>query len=97
LDLRERLEAEGVKVVTAAHAFSGVNRLIDGSIGEIVTKTLRMFCEGFKVTAEIAAMAADTGLVRIDEDIVSIAGTGREVDTALVIRPSISRRLFETK
>lgn len=97
LDLRERLEAEGVKVVTAAHAFSGVNRLIPGSVGELVTKTLRMFCEGFKVAVEIAAMAADAGLVRIEEDIISIAGTGRGADTALVIRPSISRKLFEMK
>ena len=96
-DLRERLETKGVKVLTAAHAFSGVNRLIDGSIGEIVTKTLRMFCEGFKVAVEIAAMAADVGLVRIDEDIVSIAGTGKGADTSLVIRPEISRRLFKMR
>jgi hypothetical protein len=96
-DLKERLETKGVKVVTVAHTFSGVNRLIDGSIGEIVTKTLRMFCEGFKVAVEIAAMAADVGLVRIDEDIVSIAGTGKGADTSLVIRPEISRRLFKMR
>jgi hypothetical protein len=96
-DLRKRLESRGVKVVTAAHTFSGINRLINGSIGEIVTKTLRLFCEGFKVAVEIAAMSADAGLVRIDEDIVSVAGTGSGADTALVIRPSISRRLFEMK
>ena len=68
-----------------------------GSIGGIVTKTLRMFCEGFKVAVEIAAMAADAGLVRIDEDIVSIAGTGKGADTALVMSPAISRRLFDMK
>jgi hypothetical protein len=95
--LRGRLEARGVKVVTAAHAFSGVQRLVDGSIGEMITKTLRMFCEGFNVAVEIAAMAADAGLVRTDEDIVSVAGTGKGADTALVIRPAISRRLFSMK
>jgi len=96
-NLRKSLEAKGVRVVTASHAFSGVDRLADGSIGEIITKTLRMFCEGFKVAVEIAAMAADAGLVRVDEDIVSIAGTGKGADTALVIRPAISRRLFDMR
>lgn len=96
-DLREKLETKGVKVVTAAHTFSGVNKLKEGSISEIIMKTLRMFCEGFKVAVEIAAMAADAGLVRTDEDIVSIAGTGKGADTALVIRPAISRRLFDLR
>jgi hypothetical protein len=96
-DLRVRLETKGVKVVTAAHAFVGVNRLTDWSIGKIITKTLRMFCEGFKVGVEIAAMAADAGLIRTDEDIVSIAGTGKGADTALVMTPAISRRLFDMR
>ena len=97
-DLRARLEGNGVEVVTAAHAFDGVNKLADkGSIGQIVRETLRMFCEGFKVAIEIAAMAADVGLVRTDEDIVSIAGTGKGADTALVIRPAISKRLFDLR
>ena len=97
-ELRERLEAKGTRVVTAAHAFDGVNKLADkGSIGQIVRDTLRMFCEGFKVAVEIAAMATDAGLVRTDEDIVSIAGTGKGADTALVIRPAISKRLFDLR
>jgi len=58
---------------------------------------LMMFCEGFKVAVEIAAMAADAGLVRTDEDIISIAGTGKGADTALVIRPAISKRLFDLR
>ena len=97
-DLEERLEAKGIKVLTAAHAFNGVNKLADkGSVGQIVRDTLRIFCEGVKVAVEIAAMAADAGLVRTDEEIVSIAGTGRGADTALVIRPAISRRLFDMR
>jgi len=97
-ELREKLEAEGVRVLTTAHAFDGVNKLADaGSIGQIIRDTLRMFCEGVKVAVEIAAMAADAGLVRTDEDVVSIAGTGRGADTALVIRPATSRRLFEMR
>ena len=98
LDLRDRLEDEGVKVLTTAHAFSGVNKLAEkGSAGQIIQDTLRMFCEGMKVAVEITAMAADAGLVRTDEEVVSIAGTGRGADTALVVRPAISRRLFNMR
>ena len=39
-NIRKSLEAEGVKVITTAHAFSGVNVLAGGSIGEIIKKTL---------------------------------------------------------
>jgi hypothetical protein len=56
-----------------------------------------MICEGMKVAVEITAMAADAGLVRTDEEVVSIAGTGRGADTALVVRPAISRRLFNMR
>ena len=58
---------------------------------------MMMFCEGFKVAIEIAAMAADAGLVRTNEDVVSIVGTGKGADTALVIRPANSRRLFSMR
>ena len=97
-DLREQLEAGGAKVLTTSHAFDGVNRLADaGSIGQIIRDTLRIFCQGVKVAVEIAAMAADAGLVRTDEDVISIAGTGKGADTALVVTPAISRRLFEMR
>ena len=97
-DLRGKLEAGGVRVLTTAHAFNGVSKLADkGSIGQIIRDTLRMFCEGMKVAVEITAMAADAGLVRTDEEVVSVAGTGRGADTALVIRPAISKRLFDMR
>lgn len=97
-DLREQLEAGGAKVLTTSHAFDGVNRLADaGSIGQIIRDTLRIFCQGVKVAVEIDAMAADAGLVRTDEDVISIAGTGKGADTALVVTPAISRRLFEMR
>lgn len=95
--LRKQLETKGVKVITGAHAFGGTNVLVDGSVGGIIADTLRMFCQGVKVCVEIAAQAADAGYVRTDEEIVSIAGTGRGADTVLAMQPSISRKLFETR
>jgi len=93
--LREKLEGSGVKVITAAHAMGGVNRLAEGSIGSIIADTLRIFCQGVKVAVEIAAEAADAGYVRTDEEIVAVAGTGKGADTVLVIQPANSRQLFE--
>lgn len=93
--LRKKLEAEGVKVVTTAHAFTGVGKLVEGSVGSIIAETLRMFSQGVKVAVEIVAEATDAGLVNTREDVISIAGTGRGADTVLLIRPANSRRLFE--
>ena len=94
-ELRKELESKGAKVLTAAHAMGGVNGLVEGSIGSIIANTLRVFCQGVKVCVEIAAEAADAGLVRTDEEVIAVAGTGRGADTVLVIQPQISRKLFE--
>ena len=42
-------------------------------------------------------MAADAGLVRTDEDIISVGGTSQGADTALVIRPANSFNFFDLK
>jgi hypothetical protein len=99
---RRRLETAGVRVITGQHAFGGVGRAVRNKLGtyqvdEIMAWTLRTFGQGTKVAVEIALMAADAGLVRTDEDIVSMGGTGEGVDTALVIRPANSFRFFELK
>ena len=53
----------------------------------IIAQTLRLFCEGIKVTVEIVLMAADASAIPVDHDVVSIAGTGRGADTAILVRP----------
>ncbi len=99
---RKRLESAGVRIFTGQHSFGGVGRAVRNKLGtyqvdEIMAFTLRTFGQGTKVAVEIALMAADAGLVRTDEDIISMGGTGKGVDTALVIRPSNSFRFFELK
>lgn len=96
-ELRKELESEGVKVVTAAHAFGGVSKLVEASIGNIIANMLRIFSEGTKVAVEIAAEAADAGLVSTKEDMIAIAGTGRGADTVIVLKPANSARLFEAR
>jgi hypothetical protein len=94
-ELRKEIESKGVKVLTAAHAMGGVSRLVNGSVGSIISDTLRMFCQGVKVAVEIAAEAADAGCVRTDEKVVAVAGTGHGADTVLVIEPAVSRKMFD--
>ena len=99
---RKVIESRGVVVLTTTHLFSGLSAAMRKKyntyvIGDIVTNTLRIFGEGIKVVCEIAAMAADGGLVRTDEDIIAIGGTGRGADTAVVLRPVNSSDFFDLK
>ena len=99
---RKKLESEGGTVLTAAHAFAGISRAMKNKfstfvIGDIIAQTLRNFGEGMKVTCELAMMAADGGLVRTDEDVISIAGTKGGADTAIVLKPVNSDSFFELK
>jgi len=100
--MRKRLESAGVSVFTGQHAFGGVGRAVRNRLGtyqvdEIMAWTLRTFGQGSKVAVEIALMAADAGLVRTDEDVISMGGTCEGVDTALVIRPANSYHFFDLK
>jgi hypothetical protein len=101
-DARRQLEAKGVSVLTCQHAFGGVGRAIRNKLAtyqtdEIIAYVLRTFGQGTKVAVELALMAADAGLVRTDEDIISIGGTGKGADTALLLQPANSFHFFDLK
>jgi hypothetical protein len=92
--------ASGARIVTAGHAFSGVERAIRAkrnTIGplELMADTLRLFGYGTKVCMEITVMAADAGEIPVDRPVIAIAGTGEGADTALVIRPAHSNNFFD--
>ena len=99
---RKVFESEGGIVLTTTHAFAGLSRAMREkfttyTVGDIVAYTLRVFGQGMKVACEMPAMAADSGLVRTDEDVISIAGTGRGADTAVVLTPVTSHNFFDLK
>ncbi len=105
---RQIVAKKGGRLVTAAHAFGGIHRALTApapgspyppsqAIGDVVAMTLRTFGQGMKVVLEIAAMAADAGLVRVDEEIIAIGGTGRGADTAVVLQPSYAHRFFNLR
>jgi hypothetical protein len=66
-------------------------------LGETIADTLRIFGQGMKVVCEISMMAADSGLVRSDEDVVAIAGSSRGADTAVVLKPVNTHNFFDLK
>lgn len=99
---RSRIQEAGGKVLTTTHAFGGLGRAIRRKFStyqsdEIVANTLRVFGQGVKVAIEIALMAADSGLVSVKEDVISIGGTGGGSDTALVLRPANVQNFFDVK
>jgi hypothetical protein len=101
-ETKRRLEEGGIKVLTATHLLAGVDRALKNKFNgiypaEIIAYTLRILGQGVKVGVEIACMALDAGLIPYGEDVITIAGSGKGADTALVIRPAHSNYFFETK
>jgi hypothetical protein len=101
-EYRKEIEKAGVKLLTCQHAFGGVNRAVRRKWGtyeldEIIAYTLRLFGEGTKVAVEISLMASDAGLIPAGEPCISVGGTGRGVDTAVLLRPANAQDFFDLK
>jgi hypothetical protein len=99
---RSQIESYGGVILTTTHAFGGVGRAVRRhfntyEVDEIIANTLRVMGQGIKVVCEIALMAADAGLVRTDQEVVVIAGTGRGADTAVVLQPANAQDFFNLR
>jgi len=99
---RKQIIENGAKIFTGTHALSSVEKAVRKKFGtmmplELMANTLRLMGEGTKVCVEIVLMAADAGLIPVDRDVVSIAGTSKGADTALVIKPANASRFFDLK
>jgi hypothetical protein len=99
---RRIVEGQGGVIFTATHPFAGISRAVrnktsTSTLGDLVSDVLRVLGEGMKVVCEIAMMAADGGLVRTDEEVVAIAGTGKGADTAVVLAPVNSQDFFKLR
>jgi len=100
-DVKAKIEAGGGVVLTTNHAFAGVDRAIRRKFetvgpSDLIAQTLRMLGQGMKVVVECAAMAADSGLIPVEQDVISIAGSGRGADTAVVLKPAHVQAIFDT-
>ena len=98
---RKAIADSGARIVTAAHVLSGVERAMSTRFqgvypAEIMANTLRMLCQGIKVVVEIGSMALDAGAITYGGDIVCMGGTGKGLDTAVVMKPAHANIIFET-
>ena len=99
---RQTIVDYGATLVTAAHALSGVERGMSRKFqgvypAEIMANTLRMLSQGIKVVVEISCMALDAGRIDYGSEVVCMGGTGRGLDTAVVMSPAHASRIFDTK
>ncbi len=101
-EYQRKICSKGGKIFAGTHALSSAERAVRKDFGtiqplEIIANVLRRLGDGTKVCVEITLMAADAGLIPVDEDIVAIGGTGRGADTALRIRAANSAKFFDLK
>jgi hypothetical protein len=105
--VQKELKEKGVHLTTSTMVLTTTGRLFrrEWKRGnylttfpfDVIADTLRMFCQGMKVCVEIVAMAADTGAIPINQEVISIAGTHRGADTAIVLMPAHTANLFDTR
>ena len=67
------------------------------ALADKISSNRRIFGQGTKVAVEMALMAADAGLIQTDKDIISIGGSGKGADTAIIIRPNNTGRFFDVQ
>ncbi len=100
-DVRRDLAAQGVQVIAATHALSGVERGLSKKHPGLypvllMADTLKLFGQGTKVAVEVAVMAADAGTLS-GRDIIAVGGSSHGADAALVVKPAHAARIFELK
>ncbi|MBN2527271.1 MAG: hypothetical protein JXR76_12825 [Deltaproteobacteria bacterium] len=99
-ELRQEIKSAGATIHTGTLVLRGIGSAIRNKLHyseeQLVAETLRLFGQGIKVCAEMAAMTSDAGLIG-NKDCVFIAGTSRGADTAVHISPAPSNDFFKLK
>ena len=99
---KQSLLERGCAVVGAANALSAGERSLSTRFQgiyplELIAHTLRMFGQGTKVCVECAVMALDADGIPFGAPVVALGGTGTGLDTAVVLTPSYSSSLLDTR
>ena len=97
---RDTIAQNGGKILTCTMIFSNFNAAISNKYhtygwGLLISDVLRSFGEGTKVAVEIMMAAVDAGLVQPSKEVISVGGSGRGVDTALVLKSAGSINFFD--
>jgi hypothetical protein len=102
-DIARQLRKQGVKIVTGTHALSGLERALSrspkvggGSRTEAIAEALRrILAVGLKVAVECVLIAADQGMIGVDEEVIAVGGTASGADTVCVVRPAHTGNFFD--
>ena len=60
-----------------------------------IRESFRTLGQGFKVAVEIILIAADKGALNLYEDVISVGGTNRGSDTAIIARATLSKEILD--
>lgn len=101
-EVKRSLTARGCAVVGAANALSAGERSLSTRFQgvyplEIMAHALRMFGQGTKVCVECAVMAMDADAIPFNAPVVALGGTSTGLDTAMVLTPSYSSSILDTR
>jgi hypothetical protein len=102
-ELADRLQKNGINIVTGTHSLSGLERALSrspkvggGSRTEAIAEALRrVVAVGLKVAVECVLMAADQGAIDINNEVIAVGGTASGADTVCVIRPAYTANFFD--
>ncbi|HJN14833.1 MAG TPA: pyruvate kinase alpha/beta domain-containing protein [Armatimonadota bacterium] len=96
-------ESLGVRILTCPHSLMGA---LDSAIADkfgglpdnhLISHVYYTWCQGTKVAVECMLMAADAGMLDMDEEVISIAGSEEGADTSLVMRPTYTSKFFDLR
>ena len=101
-DVLGQLRSRGARVVATTHALSGLSRSFSNKFGgssipEVLAEAYRRISQGFKVAIECSIMAADSGTISTQEDVIAIGGSGSGADTAIVLKACNMNSFFDLK
>jgi len=61
-----------------------------------IRESYRTFGQGFKVAIEVVLIAADKNEIELHTDVVSVGGTARGADTAIVVKTTTAKEIFSS-
>ena len=99
-EFRQELEQLGVAIIAnAPYIFHSSPldsaRWADASPERLVKETLYCFGQGMKVAVEVALLAVSCGYITPFEDVIGVGGSGKGVDTAILLRATYPACLFD--
>ncbi|MBS3790474.1 MAG: hypothetical protein KGY66_06120 [Candidatus Thermoplasmatota archaeon] len=100
-DIEKRLMEMDVPIVRSTDLGASIEASMEKDLGvstnkKILKETLYLFSPGLKVSVLTSLMAADAGEIPTDEEVISFGGIEQGVDTAIVIKPAYSDKVFST-